>query len=90
LIYWFNILVLGIEVAVSWTYAVRHKLVKDDAPKDLSRAIYGRVIIAQLLYACGAALCFFDTYWSIGFIVAVQLYYAFAPFQRLGRHALEA
>jgi hypothetical protein len=30
-------------------------------------------------------LSFFDTYWSIGFIAAVQLYYAFAPFQRLAR-----
>jgi uncharacterized membrane protein len=85
LIYWFNILALGIEIALSWTYAVHHKLVRDDAPKGISRAIYGRVLIAQILYAFGAALCFIDTYWSIGFIVAVQLYYAFAPFQRLGR-----
>jgi hypothetical protein len=41
------------------------------------------VIIAQLLYGLGAALCVFNTYWSIGFIVAVQLYYVLAPFQRL-------
>jgi uncharacterized membrane protein len=83
LVYWFNIVLLGAEIFASWTYAVRRKLVKDDAPKELSRAMYGRVIIAQCLYAFGAALCVFDTYWSIGFIVAVQLYYAFAPFQRL-------
>jgi uncharacterized membrane protein len=83
LIYWLNIVLLGIEVVVSWTYAVRRNLLKDDAPKGLSRAIYGRVVIAQILYAFGAALCFFNTYWSIGFIVAAQLYYAFAPFQRL-------
>ena len=87
LIYWFNIFLLGAEVLAGWTYAVRRKLIKDDAPKELSRAMYGRVIIAQLLYGFGAALCVFDTYWSIGFIVAVQLYYAFAPFQRLAKRA---
>jgi hypothetical protein len=27
---------------------------------------------AQCLYAFGAALCVIDTWWSIGFIVAVQ------------------
>jgi len=27
----------------------------------------------------GAALCFFNTYWSIGFIVLLQLNYAIAP-----------
>jgi len=83
LVYWFNIFLLGVLVFASWTYAVRRKLVRDDAPKELSRAMYGRVIIAQLLYGLGAALCVFNTYWSIGFIVAVQLYYVLAPFQRL-------
>jgi uncharacterized membrane protein len=85
LIYWFNILVLGAVLVASWACAVRRKLVKDDAPKGLGRAIYGRILIAQLFYAVGAAVCFFDTYWSIGLIVAVQLYYAFAPFQRLSK-----
>jgi len=85
LIYWLNIVLLGALILASWTYAVRRKLVKEDAPKELSRAMYGRVLIAQCLYAFGAALCFIDTSWSIGFIVAVQLYYAFAPFQRLAR-----
>jgi len=83
LIYWFNILLLGSEFIVSWRYAVRRLLVKDDAPKGLNRAIYGRALMGQLLYAIGAALCIFNTYWSIGFIVAVQLFFAFAPFQRL-------
>ena len=37
------------------------------------------IVVAQTLYAIGAALCFIDTYWSIGFIVLVQLNYAIAP-----------
>jgi len=38
-----------------------------------------RIVVAQLLYAFGAALCFVSTYWSIGFIVLIQLYYTFGP-----------
>jgi hypothetical protein len=40
-------------------------------------------MIAQTLYALGASLCIFSTYWSIAFIMLVQLNYAFAP--RLGQ-----
>ena len=36
-------------------------------------------MIAQALYCIGASLCFLNTYFSIGFIVLVQLYYATAP-----------
>jgi hypothetical protein len=39
--------------------------------------------MAQSLYAFGAALCVFNTYRSISFIVLVQLYYAIGP--RLGK-----
>jgi hypothetical protein len=37
------------------------------------------------LYVFGALLCIIDTYWSIAFIVIVQLNYAIAPsiWQRL-------
>lgn len=83
LIYWFNIFLLGGEFIVSWRYAVHRKLVKDDAPTGLNRAIYGRALTGQLFYGLGAALCIINTYWSIGFIVAVQLFFAFAPFQRI-------
>lgn len=45
---------------------------------------------AQTLYAFGAFLCVFNTYWSIGFIVLVQLNFAIAPKiprPRLGRRS---
>jgi hypothetical protein len=41
--------------------------------------MFRRIRLAQLLYACGAALCAFNTYVSIGFIVLLQLNYALAP-----------
>lgn len=44
--------------------------------------VRGRIITAQALYAIGASLCLLNTYFSIAFIVLVQLNYAFAP--RLG------
>jgi uncharacterized membrane protein len=79
LLYWGNILLLGVMLFASWRYAVRADLVKADAPADISRGVERRIIIAQALYAVGALLCAINTYWSLGFIVLVQLNYAIAP-----------
>jgi len=79
ILYWANILVLGLALLWSWRYAVRAGLLKNDAPANIDRAVKGRIVVAQILYATGAALCFINTYWSIGFIVLVQLNYAVAP-----------
>jgi hypothetical protein len=49
--------------------------------REVRAAICRRIIIAQALYAFGAALCIVSTYVSIAFIVLVQLNYAIAPFQ---------
>jgi hypothetical protein len=38
-----------------------------------------RIVVAQSLYAAGAALCVFNTYYSIAAIVLVQVNYAIAP-----------
>jgi uncharacterized membrane protein len=83
--YWLNILLLGGSLYFSWNCAQDLGLVKADAPADLPRAIQRRIVVAQSLYAVGALLCIFSTYWSIGFIVLVQLYYAFPP--RIGRRS---
>jgi uncharacterized membrane protein len=56
LIYWANILVLGIVLYVSWRYAQRAGLVKDESNKALACAVERRILIAQSLYAFGA-LC---------------------------------
>lgn len=83
LVYWFNILLGGVSLYAAWTCAKRLKLFRDDLSTETARAIERRIIIAQSLYAFGALLCIVNTYWSIGFILSVQLYYAVAP--RLGR-----
>jgi uncharacterized membrane protein len=79
LLYWANIALLGVVIYASWVYAEKNGLVKDDVPADVGRAIRRRVLVAQALYAVGALLCVFSTYWSMGFIVLVQLNYAIAP-----------
>ena len=77
--YWANILLLGAMLFASWRYAARAGLVRDDAPVGIGRSVERRIVMAQALYAGGAALCAIDTYWSLGFIVLVQLNYALAP-----------
>jgi uncharacterized membrane protein len=63
----------------SWAHATRAGLIKFDAPAEIRNSICRRIIIAQSLYAVGAALCLINTWISIGIIVLVQLNYAIAP-----------
>jgi uncharacterized membrane protein len=79
LVYWLNVLLVGALLYSSWQYASRAGLVKEGTPVEVSDAIKRRIVVAQTLYAFGAALCVIDTHWSIGFIVLVQLNYAIAP-----------
>jgi uncharacterized membrane protein len=79
LVYWSNILLLGAISYGSWGYALRAGLVKGDLPADVPDAVCRRIVIAQALYAAGALLCVINTYWSMAFILAVQLNYAVAP-----------
>ena len=79
LVYWVNLLLLGGALFATWSYSVHAGLLKPDTGPHVVRAIRRRIVVGQLLYAFGAALCVFNTYWSIGFIVAVQLHYAIAP-----------
>jgi uncharacterized membrane protein len=77
--YWINILLLGVTLYLSWGRAMQVRLVKSDTPPEVPPAICRRIIIAQSVYGFGALLCVFNTYWSITFIVLVQLFYAVAP-----------
>lgn len=78
-VYWLNILLLGALLWVSWRYASRRRLVVEGAPADIARSIECRIVVAQGFYAFGALLSVIDTYWSIAFLVLVQLNYAVAP-----------
>jgi len=82
--YWLNILLLGVTLYWGWSQAERAGLVKPDAPVEISKAVRRRIVFAQALYALGAGLSVISTYWSIGFIVLVQLNYAIAPTMKRG------
>jgi len=79
LIYWSNILLLGLALYWSWSYATRAHLVADGLPPEVHPAVIRRILIAQTLYAAGAALCFLSTYYAIAAIILIQLNYAIAP-----------
>jgi uncharacterized membrane protein len=79
LVYWINLLLLGLTLYWSWRHARHASLIKSDAPAGIDQAVERRIVIAQSLYALGMLLCVVSTLLSIAFIFLVQLYYAVAP-----------
>jgi len=68
-----------VALYASWFYARCAGLLKDGTPPDVDKAMRRRILIAQALYAAGAALCVVNTWVSIAVIITVQLNYAIAP-----------
>jgi len=85
-IYWLNILLLGLMLYLGHRYAARADLIKDEVTPEMRAATDRRIVVAQALYAAGAALCLISTYASIAAIVLVQLNYVIAPRLRLLYH----
>lgn len=78
-VYWLNLLVLGMLLLASLRYAERAGLLRDDRDPEMRRATERRIIIAQSLYVVGVLLAIVNTYVGIGFIVLLQLNSAIAP-----------
>ncbi len=81
-IYWFNIFILGLVLYIGWSYAERNDFIDDEVKQNISGAIKKRIIVSQSLYFVGALLGFVNPYLGIGVIIAIQLNYAFAFFNR--------
>jgi uncharacterized membrane protein len=79
LLYWLNILAFGALLLASWRYAKHAGLVEADIAAMIDLSVERRIFVAQALYAFGAVLCVFNTYWGIGFIMLVQLNYVLGP-----------
>jgi len=79
LIYWANIFLLGVAVYITWVYAEWAKLIREDAPRELSNLVKKRVIIAQSLYAAGAVVGLISVPLGLALIILIQLIYAVAP-----------
>ncbi len=87
-IYWLNIVALGFMLLRHWSCAARHNYlsVSGEEKKAVVRVVRRRIIIAQSLYAGSVLLCFISPYLSIIVIIAIQLNYAFAIFnKRMGK-----
>jgi uncharacterized membrane protein len=78
-VYWLNLLFLGVVLLASWRYAQRAGLIKEETTQELRNALERRIVIAQALYAFALALCVINTYVSITVIVLLQLNSAIAP-----------
>lgn len=72
-VYWLNIFLPGAALFGSLRYAWRAKLVKDEMTAEVRTTHERRIAISQVLYAIAALLCVINTYWSIAFIILVQI-----------------
>ena len=79
IVYWLNLLAIGIMSLAAIRYADRAGLVSGRAGAEATSALWWRLVTGQVLYAFGALLCLGHTYWSIVFIVIVQANFAFGP-----------
>jgi uncharacterized membrane protein len=73
LVYWFNIFLPGAALFGSLRYAWRTELVKDEMTAEVRSTHERRIAISQALYAVAALLCVINNYWSIAFIILVQI-----------------
>jgi len=92
-VYWLNLLLLGAALEWSSRYGRRALLPADDGDGDSGHghesghgeaaerlAIFRhRILVAQVLYAAAAAICFISTVASIVALIVVQLYFIFSP-----------
>src|SRR5215831_398118 len=78
-VYWLNIVLLGIIISFGWRYARRARLLKEEVTPEIFAANLRHIVIAQSLYAFGVLLCIINTYVSMCFIMLVQLNFAVAP-----------
>jgi uncharacterized membrane protein len=81
LIYWLDLLALGVLLLWGWNYAVRHRLVRDEVTPEISAAVRRRIVSYQAAYAFAFAVSLMPagTLVGIGLIVLTQLNSALAP-----------
>ena len=78
-IYWANILFLGVMLWLSWRYARAAGLLKPEATPEILKAAERRIIVYQALYACCMLCGFLSVPLAIGLLVLLQLNSAVAP-----------
>lgn len=78
-VYWLNLLSLGSILLISWRYAKRAGLLKDEVTFEIHAATERRIVIYQALYATAVLFCIINTYISIVLLILMQLNSIIAP-----------
>jgi len=78
-VYWINLLLLGVALFGSWRYAQHAGLIKDEVTPEIYSATEHRIVYYQVLYAFVVFLCIINTYVSIVILILMQLNSAIAP-----------
>ncbi|MFC3574773.1 TMEM175 family protein [Streptomyces yaanensis] len=79
LVYWADLLFLGLAQLAGLRYAELAGLLKADTTTEDLRAIRRRIAVVQALYAGAVLLAVFSTYVSIGVIILLQINSALSP-----------
>ena len=82
-LYWLNLLLLGVLLFASRRYAIRAGLLKDDVTPEQLAAGERRIVVYQALYAFCLLVGMISTYAAITLLVLLQLNSAVAPRIRL-------
>ena len=78
-VYWLNILLLGVGLEWSSRYGGKTFVTEANAARSRLGTFRRRILIAQILYAAAAAICFVSTAASILALAIVQLYFIVSP-----------
>lgn len=78
-VYWLNLVFLGVMLLISLRYARRAGLLKPEATPEVLGTLRRRVYFYQACYAVAMALCVVNTYVSMVALIVLQLASALAP-----------
>lgn len=78
-VYWVNLLLLGLVLLASLGYTGRAGLFKPEATEDIRAVQRRRIVFYQLCYAVAMALCVVNTYVSMVALIVLQLGSALSP-----------
>jgi len=77
--YWLNILLLGVGLEWSSRYGRSALLADDDTARSRLATFRRRILVAQILYALAAAICFASAVASVIALAVVQLGFIVSP-----------
>lgn len=78
-LYWLNLLLMGVMLFLSRWYAQFAGLFSAETPEAVKASLLRRIILAQALYGACMLVCFANTIVSIALTIAVQLHFAIGP-----------